>query len=285
MGHSLNVGQELEERTASPGRPLMRWAGGKRRLLEHLLALVPQKFGRYFEPFLGGGAVYFALKPECATLSDKNDELIECYKAVKEDPEGVITELRKLKNSEESYYRVRDMVPASGTRKAARFLYLTTLSFNGIYRQNLLGQFNVPYSGKHHVVPADVLPIRETSDALRNATLLHVDFQEAIMGARRGDVVYFDPPYTVAHGNNGFIKYNAKIFSWEDQERLAKVAERLADRGCTVIVSNADHPSILSLYPTFELHRVERSSVIAASSTFRKLTTECIFARGHARHS
>ena len=240
---------------------------------------MPERHGRYFEPFLGGGALFFSLRPKLATLSDSNAELIACYQEIRRDPGSIIAQLRKLKNNEESYYRIRAEKPSDPTRRATRFLYLTTLAFNGIYRQNLQGKFNVPYGHKSHIDLVESLPILEAAKALRKAKLRCADFEDAVTDALPGDVVYFDPPYTVAHGNNGFLKYNAKIFSWRDQERLAKVAAALADKGCTVIVSNADHPSILSLYASFQVLKIERQSVIAASSAFRKPTTECVFVR------
>jgi DNA adenine methylase len=156
-------------------------------------------------------------------------------------------------------------------------IYLTSLAFNGIYRVNLSGQFNVPYGYKTHLSPCDEVRIRESSISLKSAVITHQDFEPALHDARQGDLVYLDPPYTVAHGNNGFIKYNAKIFSWKDQLRLAAVARQLAGRGCTVLVSNADHSSIRELYQRFETKRLERNSVIAASEDFRSVVTECLF--------
>jgi DNA adenine methylase len=261
--------------------PLLKWAGGKRRLLRAILPLVPASFDRYFEPFLGGGALYFALQPSRAYLSDKNAELIHAYLQVRDCPETLIRELRKLRNSEGDYYRVRSTVPDADGARAARLIYLTTLAFNGLYRVNLRGQFNVPYGYKTHLNPCDEGRIRESSRILKSAVIRHEDFEDALRNARQGDLIYLDPPYTVAHGDNGFIKYNAKIFSWEDQVRLAKVARQLVDRGCAVLVSNADHVSIRGLYRGFETETLERNSVIAASANFRSAVTECLFyARG-----
>lgn len=257
--------------------PLLKWAGGKRRLLDDILPLVPPSFGRYFEPFLGGAALFFALRPPWAYLSDKNAELIHAYLQVRNHPESVIRELRKLKNSEEEYYRVRSSAPEKDAARAARLIYLTALAFNGIYRVNLRGQFNVPYGYKVHLDPCDEERILESSAILRTAVVRQVDFQHAVSDARQGDLIYLDPPYTVAHGNNGFVKYNARIFSWEDQVRLAALARDLVGRGCTVLVSNADHSSIRQLYDGFEVKIIERNSIIAASSGSRSVVTECLF--------
>jgi DNA adenine methylase len=238
---------------------------------------VPAKFSRYYEPFLGGGAVFFSLLPHAATLSDTNGELVQMYVQVRDSPDKVLSCLRRMPNSEEDYYRIRSMKPRTEAGRAARFIYLCTLSFNGIYRQNLHGEFNVPYGYKTHINPCDAAMLDRISESLQGKTLLDGDFEKATSTAGKGDFVYFDPPYTVAHGNNGFIKYNAKIFSWADQKRLASVALRLKKAGCKVIVSNADHASIRELYSGFEIRMIERHSVMAASSEFRRPVRECLF--------
>lgn len=135
----------------------------------------------------------------------------------------------------------------------------------------------MPYGFKTHLDPADTAKIMAASNALRGASLACDDFEMATSRAKAGDLVYFDPPYTVAHGNNGFVKYNAKIFSWEDQIRLARTAVRLSERGCYVFVSNADHVSIRDLYKGFNLKIIQRHSKIAASREYRKAITECLF--------
>jgi len=258
-------------------KPLLKWPGGKRHLLGDLLPAVPSEFWRYFEPFVGGGALFFALCPKNAHLSDTNVDLINCYVEVQRDPDAVISHLCSMVNSKAGYYTVRRSKPSDPAERAARIVYLATLAFNGIYRVNLKGEFNVPYGGKTHLNPADPVPIRAASQHLSNAELRVADFQAAVAEASKGDFVYFDPPYTVAHSNNGFVKYNERIFNWDDQVRLAQVAHDLADRGCAVVVSNADHPRVRELYIDFEVRLVIRSSKIAASSKYRRPITECIF--------
>lgn len=260
--------------------PLLKWPGGKRNLVNLIVPLVPPCFNRYFEPFFGGGALFFALLPRKANLSDKNAELMHAYSEVRNRPDALIRELRTLRNSERDYYRIRSSRPTGDAARAARLIYLITLAFNGIYRVNLGGEFNVPYGYKTHLDPCDEERIHNASKLLKRATIRHQDFEEALSGAGKGDLVYLDPPYTVAHGDNGFIKYNATIFSWEDQVRLARVAKELAETGCTVIVSNADHSSIRTLYDGFKTTTLERNSIIAASSDFRSRITECVFYAG-----
>jgi len=260
-------------------RPLLKWAGGKRSLAAEIVPLL-KGYGRYYEPFFGGGAVFFQLSPSDSVLSDLNPELVNCYEVTKSRPEELIESLRRLKNTEETYYKVRSSSPRTAVSRAARFIYLCSLSFNGIYRVNLAGQFNVPYGRKEHLVPCDAELILSISEQLQSCELLCTDFEAAAKRAKPGDCVYFDPPYTVAHGNNGFVKYNEKIFSWKDQERLEFVAKKLAHEGVRVVISNADHPSLRNLYKTFNVLTVERWSKISAAATGRKKITECIFYLG-----
>lgn len=266
-------------RLDSAAKPILKWPGGKRSLAKHILSLIPKKFNCYFEPFVGGGAVFFQLQPRRAVLADADPDLINCYTQVRDNPGKVMRYLTTLKNSELDYYRVRAQEPRTETARAARLIYLSTLAFNGIYRRNLAGQFNVPYGHKTHLKTCERERIRQASAALARVSLRCCDFEAGVRRAEAGDVVYLDPPYTVAHRNNGFVKYNAKIFSWSDQERLAEVARTLYARGCRVIVSNADHPSIINLYADFSLLRVARPSNISAKIAYRSSVTECLFYR------
>ena len=258
-------------------KPLIRWAGGKGLLLKHILPHTPTTFNRYYEPFFGGGALFFALQPENALLSDSNEELMNCYVQIRDHPEDIITLLPLLENTKEAYYVVRESVPQDAVGRAVRFLYLMKLAFNGVHRVNAQGHFNVPYGRTRNTPICDPNHIRLIGALLSPAQLSHGDFEIAVSGAQKGDFVYFDPPYTVAHSNNGFIEYNASIFSWEDQIRLATVAQKLAERGCKVLISNADHASIHALYDYFQSESISRASTIAASNKHRRQITECLF--------
>jgi DNA adenine methylase len=259
--------------------PFIKWAGGKRLLLPQILPLLPRLDAghRYFEPFLGGGAIYFALGPARALLSDLNSELIEAFEAVRDEVDEVIRRMQRLKNNEDCYYAVRSSRPRTRPTRAARFIYLNKTCFNGLFRVNLRGEFNVPFGrhGAHHTV-CDEDQLRSASRALQNAEFAVADFGRAMRRARARDLVYLDPPYTLAHVNNGFIEYNARVFSWEDQRRLASVARRLVNRGVRVAISNGDHPSITNLYdfPEFTITRVDRWSTVAGGSGFRFPTSE-----------
>lgn len=251
--------------------PFLKWAGGKRWLSDRIVQLAAHVEGRYIEPFLGGGAVFFALQPSAALLSDVNPELINTYWAVRDDHERVFSLLRShhLAHSKEYYYRIRDYKPRCAYRKAARFIYLNRTCWNGLYRVNLNGQFNVPIGTKTSVLmPTDDWPTLST--LLRSAEIMCGDFEAVINQAEEGDLVFADPPYTVKHNLNGFIKYNDSLFSWSDQIRLRDALLNAKRRGAKIIVTNAHHASIKELYEQhFRLESVSRASVLASSTTHR----------------
>jgi len=258
--------------------PLFRWAGGKRRLLGQIIPLLPPKYNHYYEPFCGGAAMFFHLRPPKTTLGDKNEELINCYRQVQSRPEEVITALGELKDTKAEYYRVRAELPKNDIERAARLIYLMARSFNGLYRVNSNGEFNVPYGSKRKK-KFNFERIRNVSKALTGVKLVHGEFENTVADAKAGDLVYFDPPYTVAHGNNGFVQYNEKIFSWTDQEKLATLAEALAQRGCTVVVSNAEHSSIEGIYSAFKACKVNRHSGIGGPPGTRRRISEFVFTK------
>ncbi len=258
---------------------LLKWPGGKRALLKHLTPFAPDSFYRYYEPFVGSGALFFALEPQNARLSDANEELINCYIEVRDNPKEIIANLAKMRNTREDYYKIRASVPTEQITRAARFIYLMTLSFNGLYRVNLQGKFNVPYNHKTHLNPCDKDRILKTSQALSTAQITHCDFELAVEDANSCDFVYFDPPFAISHKQCSFVRYNDEIFSWKDQIRLAKIAHSLTCRGCHVLISNVDHPSILELYQDLGFHaqHITRFSVIAAKSKHRGQIIEYLF--------
>jgi DNA adenine methylase len=261
--------------------PFLKWAGGKRLLLPALLEHIerPQDDGTYFEPFLGGGAVFFGLEPKNARLSDASSELINAFIAVRDSVEDTISHLQTMRHSKEDYYRIRGSRPRLPCTRAARFIYLNKTCFNGLYRVNLKGQFNVPF-GRHPktLVICNTEQLRNASRALPRTHIEVKDFYAAMKGAGKGDVVYCDPPYTVAHSTNGFIEYNAQVFSWADQERLAIAAGECAARGAKVYISNADHPSIRELYQPlgFRIEPIRRWTTMAGSSANRFKSTELL---------
>ncbi len=257
-------------------QPFLKWAGGKRWLVSKAAAFFPASFDKYFEPFVGGGAVFFALNPANSVLSDANKELIAAYRAVKSDWRAVLEGLQQhqQQHSRQYYYRIRNSRPSEMYERAARFIYLNRTCWNGLYRVNRAGKFNVPVGTKTSVILEDD-DFESIARRLSKARLLHGDFERVIDQAQENDFVYADPPYTVNHSDNGFIKYNDRLFRWQDQLRLHCAAVRARERGVKVIISNACHPSILELYRTgFTTLEVERYSVISGKVCSRGLRSE-----------
>lgn len=263
--------------------PFLKWPGGKRWVVPQLLNVLGSfRFERYFEPFLGGGALFFALRPSRAILSDLNPDLINTYVQVKRNSASITRELRRLLVSAETYERIRANAPTSRLERAVRFLYLNRTAFGGIYRLNRDGAFNVPFGGGQRTPEAlwrDSL-LSSAARVLKPATLLACDFEKATVGAGEDDLIYCDPTYTVAHSNNGFVRYNERNFAWDDQKRLASCCKRLARRGAVVLVTNAAHKEVIDLFRADAVYTIERRSLLCPDVTKRRLVQECIFVYG-----
>lgn len=255
--------------------PFLKWAGGKRWLAGAIAAIIG-KSSRLIEPFMGGAAVFFACCPKQAILADINSELVATFRAVRDCPDQVISELGALMITRQCFNRVRDWRPSDDVSRAVRLIYLNKTAFNGLYRVNQQGSFNVPFGCKPGTRLCDEANIRTTSKALQSAELVCQDFRETLSAAKRSDVIYVDPPYTVRHDCNGFRRYNDKIFSWDDQKELAKILSDLAHRGMRVIVSNAHHRSVRSMYPTSLFHAfgLTRATCMASDPSRRGVCKE-----------
>lgn len=234
-------------------RPFIKWAGGKRSLMSELLARVPVVEGRYFEPFLGGGALFYALvasgRIKRATLNDANERLVKTYRAIKRDPEPVLRKLTRMRN-EESFYlrqRARDIDGEDDETIAAWMIYLNRTCFNGLYRVNRAGKFNVPFGGYENPRIVDRVNLEACSRALQCARIRCGDFMAAIADARAGDFVYFDPPYAPRVGHE-FTSYHADGFTWNDHIRLRDIAFGLKARGVSVLLSNSGGDDVRELY-------------------------------------
>jgi DNA adenine methylase len=261
--------------------PILKWPGGKRHLLKTLLPLASDVRGRYFEPFLGGGALYFAVAPKHAMLGDINPDLVNFYHQLVANPKSLVDRISKLKNNATTYYRLRASSPPTSLDQAVRFFFLNKTCFNGLYRTNLRGQFNVPFGNNKRAVLASPECFKVAARMLRTTTLRVADFESTCNLASKGDFVFLDPPYTVAHENNGFVRYNAPLFTWSDQARLREVVERLSSRGVRFVVTNASHPSIERLYKGFRHYQVTRMSLLSANSKFRRPVTELVTTNCH----
>jgi len=269
-------GRHTGETSRGP-QPFLKWPGGKRWLWGTLQPLLPSRFNRYFEPFLGGGAIFFALHPRRAILSDINQELINAYTQIRDNVDGVIKSLSKLAINRRTYHRIRNLNPNDNIEKAVRVIYLSKTAFNGMYRVNRQGLFNVPFAGQQHRRLFEVEALTTASALLQGRELRVRDFAESLAATRAGDLVYCDPPYTVLHDNNGFLRYNESLFSWADQKRLAEMAKVAARRGARVIVSNARTDHVRALYPGFDALTVYRPSCVSARSDSRRRVSEFLF--------
>jgi DNA adenine methylase len=252
-------------------RPFLKWVGGKRQLLPELLTRRPETFGRYFEPFVGGAALFFELAPASSCLSDVNGELVDCYQAIRDNVDAVIAALKQHRYDKDYFYQIRSLVPSTLTlpERAARTIFLNRTGFNGLYRVNSRGQFNVPFGRYTNPTICDARNLRACSLVLKSARLVVEDFEQAVSGAGRGDFVYFDPPYVPVSNTSYFTSYTPGGFGWDEQQRLASVFARLAERGIQVMLSNSDVPAVRQLYAGFRIDRVEATRRINCDSEGR----------------
>ncbi|MYJ74476.1 MAG: Dam family site-specific DNA-(adenine-N6)-methyltransferase [Gammaproteobacteria bacterium] len=261
-----------------PLKPFLKWAGGKRWLFTAGRFSLPAFDGRYIEPFVGGGAVFFHSQSEGAILGDSKRRLIELYVAIRDDVEQFESHFRRHArlHSRDYYYELRSKRLRRPTTRAAQFLYLNRTCWNGLYRENLKGEFNVPIGTKQTVL-FESDDFEAWSTALGTAKVVCGDFEAVINEAQSGDFVFADPPYSVRHNVNGFVKYNQDIFAWEDQVRLRNALGRAVLRGVSFAMTNADHESIRGLYAGLgQQRRLSRHSVIAAQSVDRLSSTELL---------
>jgi DNA adenine methylase len=266
----------VTERGSRGLTPPLKWAGGKRWLSQRHSGLLPDFTGTYYEPFFGGGAVFFHLRPKKAVLSDLNADLITTYRALSTDWQAVKEGLaaHAQLHSSEYYYQTRAEKPDEEAALAAWFLYMNRACYNGLYRVNKQGTFNVPKGTKDKIV-FEYDAFEKISLALSVAEIEISDFEHLIDRSNSGDFVYIDPPYTVRHNNNGFLKYNEQIFSWDDQKRLARAVRRAAAREVKLLVSNANHESVRRLYRAHgTVVKLDRYSVIGGGEDYRARTSE-----------
>lgn len=261
-----------------PPRPFLKWAGGKGQLLRQFQPLLPRSYGRYFEPFVGGAALFFFLRPNRATLTDINAELIDCYRAVRDRVEAVIDALGHHTYDAAHYYRVRDLDPASLSlpERAARTIFLNKTGFNGLYRVNSAGRFNVPFGRYVNPSICNAPQLRACSAALQGVELEVRDFYHVLDHAVAGDFVYLDPPYVPVSSTASFTSYSAGGFGLRDQERLAELFAELDKRGVQVMLSNSDVPEIPRLYKGFHIDRVEALRTINAKTDARGKVGEIV---------
>ncbi len=258
----------------------LKWAGGKKWFINNESHRLPDvdSFNRYIEPFLGGGSVFFHLEPAVSLLSDYNQELIRTYIVLRDSFENLyeLLEAHQRNNSKEYYYEIRKLEPKDHVEAAARMIYLNKACFNGIYRVNKKGEFNVPY-GSYRSITFDFQKLKKASNALKNAEIVAREYNLSIDEAKEGDFVFCDPPYALKTAES-FVGYNANTFGWEDQIKLAESLQRAAEQGVKVMVTNVDAPEVRALYneATFSIDMVSRKCTIAGGNAGRKKYSELI---------
>ncbi len=277
--------------TIDNAAPFLKWAGGKKQLLKQYQDFFPsrEQIGRYYEPFIGGAAVFFHLQPAQATLSDINQKLIEVYQVVQNDVESLIVALKKHKNTKTHYYRMRGKKPEklSPVERAARLIFLNKTCYNGLYRENSSGAFNVPFGRYKNPTICDEDRLRTAACVLKNVDLEAVDFEEAVEPAQAGDFVYFDPPYVPLNATSSFTNYSKYGFSHADQVRLADTFRKLDERGCCVMLSNSSAAVVKDLYADYPMKEIKARRSINSKANGRGPITELLITNGnwHEKHN
>jgi DNA adenine methylase len=281
-----NPGNELYDEPKPT--PFLKWAGGKSQLLAQFETLFPERrFAHYFEPFVGSGAVFFALynqgRISQAALSDRNPELINCYSTVREQPEALIEILGQhhTNHNRDYYYQIRaldrqDDVTLAPVERAARMIYLNRTCYNGLWRVNRKGQFNVPMGSYKNPRILNAPNLRAVSRALQGVSIIVMDFRRVVDAAQPGDFVYFDPPYVPLNATSNFTSYTAGNFSLDDQRDLADTFAALDRRGVSVMLSNSDTPLVRELYAAYQIREVKAARLINSKANGRGEISELV---------
>ncbi|ARJ55830.1 DNA adenine methylase [Campylobacter cuniculorum] len=270
-------------------KPFVKWAGGKRALLDSIISLMPRDFKNYFEPFVGGGALFFALQSKglldskSIVLSDKNRELINAYEVIKSGPQSLLKELKSFQNkhNKDFFYTIRnldrkeDFANLDSIFRAARFIYLNKTCFNGLCRYNAKGQFNTPMGSYKNPQIYNENLILNASNALQGVKILQGDFEEVAMNAASGDFVYFDPPYYPLNKTSSFVSY-IDVFLEKEQKKLFEVFKALNSRGSKVLQSNSNAPFIRNLYKGFNCIEIQANRAINCKGAKRGKITELL---------
>jgi DNA adenine methylase len=268
---AMTVKPHITSQPAS--KPILKWAGGKTQLLSELIARTPSGYGRYVEPFFGGGALFFALRPQNSIIADSNPELINLYSTVANDVDGVIDSLSSYRNTEETFYEARslDWTKLSCSEAAARTIFLNRTCFNGLYRVNRRGQFNVPFGHYKNPKFLDIGLLRNASVLLRDTTIICADYKDILRNhVQSGDFVFLDPPYLPVSEYSDFKRYTKEQFYEEDHLELAQEVDRLQKTGCHIILTNSNHPLVHELYGKYAIDVIQTKRNISSRGTGRK---------------
>lgn len=270
--------EKLQQKTY----PIVKWVGGKRQLMFELLKNMPENYNRYFEPFIGGGALFFELQPDNAYISDMNEELINLYQVVRNNVDELITDLQKHDISKDYFMEIRNIDRTeeykswSNVKKASRFIYLNRTCFNGMYRVNSKGEFNVPFGHYKNPRILDENNLINCSNLLQRIEIKHADFSEILKKVKKGDFVYFDPPYVPLSETSSFTSYTKEGFDIDMQFKLRDVCDELDTMGVNFLLSNSDTKLVNDLYENYNIKKVFASRQINANADGRGKITEVL---------
>ena len=270
------------EKLKSETYPIVKWVGGKRQLMFELLKNMPKSYNRYFEPFIGGGALFFELQPDNAYIADMNEELINLYQVVRDNVDELVADLQKHDISKEYFMEIRNIDRTeeyknwSNIQKASRFIYLNRTCFNGMYRVNSKGEFNVPFGHYKNPRIVDEKNLINCSNLLQRTEIRHSDFSEILTKVQEGDFVYFDPPYVPLNETSSFTSYTKDGFDIDMQFKLRDVCDELDSRGVNFLLSNSDTKLVNELYENYNIKKVFASRQINANADGRGKITEVL---------
>lgn len=282
MGENTAKRRELEESPRIQCHPFLKWAGGKRQLMPELLARMPEKYGAYFEAFVGGGALFFALQPKRAYLSDTNRELVNCYRVIQDSVGPLVEDLKRHKYEQEYFYKIRDIDRSdeyqswNRIEKASRLIYLNRTCYNGLYRVNSRGQFNTPFGRYTDPKIVDEENLRACNKALKGVKVICESYLGVELIARRGDFVYFDPPYYPVSTTANFASYSSTGFTAENHVELRDLCVRLDRKGVRFMLTNSATPYVRDLYGNFQVEEVEANRAINSKGSRRGKIYELI---------
>lgn len=264
-------------------KPILKWVGGKRQLLAELINLMPKKYNRYFEPFVGGGALFFEIKPKNALINDSNTELINLYETIRDECQELIDDIAKHKNEAEYYYQIRslDRDPQiwnslSKVQRASRLIYLNKTGYNGLYRVNSKGENNVPFGRYKNPTYVDISNLWECSKLLKDTQITCDDFTSIVDKVQKGDFVYFDPPYAPISKTSSFTSYSKESFNNMTQCLLKEICIEIDKKGAFFMLSNSHTDFILDLYKHFNIHIVQAKRSINSNAELRGKINEVI---------
>lgn len=270
-------------------RPFLKWVGGKGGVIAELRRFLPESYDNYFEPFVGGGAVFFSLKTKKSTINDINQSLMGAYVNIRDHADELIEELKQIQTEYHSldpdsqkikYYKMREeynaLVDKKSTRRTVLLIFLNKTCFNGMYRENKNGGFNVPFNNSRNPTICDEINLREISETLKHTSILFGSYKEAVKKAKKGDFIYFDPPYQPLSKTASFTSYSKDDFGEKDQIELKELIDELTARGCKVMMSNSYTNFIISLYKDYKQHRIYAGRPINSNAAKRGKIAEIV---------